>query len=141
MAIMDMAVVPLLTAPLPILLKPGGKFVFSITHPVFKSGSRRIAIDEEDHSNQAVRNTSIQVFNYTKLHHCEGIGIVGQPEAHQYFHGSTSSLINLFTDHGFVLDCLEEPVYKGERSNNKLTSTAYQEFPPFLFFGMNLERI
>jgi hypothetical protein len=133
MAIMDMAVVTLLAAALPILLKPGGKFVFSITHPIFNSGSRRIVIDEEDHSNQAVRSTSIQVFDYTKSHHYEGIGIIGQPEAGQYFHRSTSSLINLFTDHGFILDCLEEPVYKGERSNNKLTSTAYQEFPPFLF--------
>ncbi len=140
MAIMDMAVVTPLAAALPGMLKPGAKFVFSVTHPVFNSSSRRIVVEEEERANEVVSRTSVQVFDYTEPHPFKGIAIVGQPAPQQYFHRSVSSLINLFTKQGFVLDRLEEPVFSGARPNNKLTSGAYQQFPAFLFFGMHLDR-
>lgn len=141
MAIMDMAAITPLADALPRLLKPGAKFVFSITHPVFNSAGRRIVVEEEEHASELISRTSVQVFDYMKLHPFRGLGIIGQPEPHQYFHRPISSLINLFTDRGFVLDRLEEPVFGGERPNNKLTSGAFQQFPAFLFFGMHLDRI
>jgi 2-polyprenyl-3-methyl-5-hydroxy-6-metoxy-1,4-benzoquinol methylase len=141
MAIMDMAVVTPLATALPGMLKPGAKFVFSVTHPVFNSSGRRIVVEEEEQANEVVSRTSVQVFDYVVPHPFEGIGIVGQPVPHQYFHRPVSLLINLFTEQGFVLDRLEEPVFNGARANNKLTSGAYREFPAFLFFGMHLERV
>ena len=141
MAITDMAVVTPLAAALPVLLKPGAKFVFSVTHPVFNSSGRRIVVEEEEQASEIVSRTSVQVFDYMKPRPFEGLGIVGQPAAHQYFHRPVSSLINLFTKSGFVLDRLEEPVFGGARPNNKLTSGAYQQFPAFLFFGMHLDRV
>ncbi len=141
MAIMDMAIVTPLATALQKMLKPGAKFVFSVTHPVFNSAGRRIVVEEEEQANEVVSRMSVQVFDYRVPHPFEGIGIVGQPVPHQYFHRPVSSLINLFTREGFVLDRLEEPVFGGARPNNKLTGGAYQEFPAFLFFGMHLDRI
>lgn len=141
MAIMDMAVVTPLATALPRMLKPGAKFVFSVTHPVFNSSGRRIVVEEEEHANEVVSRTSFQVFDYSTPHPFEGIAIIGQPVPHQYFHRPVSSLINLFTSQGLVLDRLEEPVFGEERPNKRLTGTAYQQFPAFLFFGMHLERI
>ncbi len=39
MALMDMSSIEPLISTLPQLLKPGGRFVFSVTHPVFNSGT------------------------------------------------------------------------------------------------------
>ena len=85
MAIMDMAQVSPLAKTLPGLLKPGAKFVFSVTHPVFNSAGRRIVAEEEELGNEVVNRTSIQVFDYLTPRPFEGIGIVGQPRPHQYF--------------------------------------------------------
>ena len=45
MGLMDMAVITPLAETLPKLLKPNGKFVFSVTHPVFNSNETRNSME------------------------------------------------------------------------------------------------
>jgi 2-polyprenyl-3-methyl-5-hydroxy-6-metoxy-1,4-benzoquinol methylase len=107
MALMDMAsITPLLSA-LPRLLKPDGRFVFSVTHPAFNSGDSRIVAEA------AVFETeiSIKVTDYLTARMQRDISIPGQPADQHYFHRPLGVLLNACFDSGLVLDRLEEPAF------------------------------
>ncbi len=108
MAIMDMAEITPLASTLPRLLKPGGRFVWSITHPVFNSGNARLNVEDEDREGRLVTTFSVRVSDYLIARQVMGLGIVGQPVPQHYFHRPLAMLVNTFSDHGFALDRLEE---------------------------------
>ena len=109
MALMDMASIEPLISTLPALLKPGGRFVFSVTHPVFNSGSVRRIAEEQDRDGELVATLGAVVTDYLVPHAHLGLGIVGQPEPQYYFHRPMGMLFNSCFRHGFVLDWMEEP--------------------------------
>ena len=104
-ALMDMPEIEPLAATLPELLKPGARFVFSVTHPVFNSGDARMMAETELGGDPEV---SIRITDYLTPRAAEGIGIYGQPVNQWYFHRPIDLLLNAFFNHGFVLDRLEE---------------------------------
>ncbi len=111
MAIMDMATIaPMFTA-VRRLLKPGGRFVFSTMHPCFNSGHFRLCAEEEDIDGELVDTYSVRVTRYLEPGAMRGLGMVGQPEPHYYFHRSLSLLFATCFRSGFVLDGLEEPAF------------------------------
>ncbi|MBO0728389.1 MAG: class I SAM-dependent methyltransferase [Acidimicrobiaceae bacterium] len=109
MALMDMALVTPLLASLPQLLRPEGRFVFSVTHPVFNSGDSRLVAAQRYHDGTWSTEISIQVTDYLTARMERGVGIVGQPVEQHYFHRPMSVLLNACFEHGFVLERLEEP--------------------------------
>lgn len=111
MAFMDMAEVTPLLSTLPRLLKPGGRFVWSVTHPVFNSGDAKMMAEVEEDGTSLVTKYRMKVGDYLACRMVTGIGISGQPEQQHYFHRPVSALLNACFDHGFVLDRIEEPAF------------------------------
>lgn len=109
MAIMDMSSITPMTSVLPDLLKPGGRFVFSVSHPAFNSGTAQL-IAEEKYLDGDLRSISgVKLTEYSRAFMHKGIGIRGQSEPQYYFHRPISMLFNTCFKYGFVLDGIEEP--------------------------------
>lgn len=141
MALFDMAeIAPLLSA-LTKLLKPGGRFVFSVVHPVFNnpSGSSKV-IEEEDRDGDLVTTYAVKVSRYLQPAVAKGIGIVGQPQPHYYFHRPLSDLLTACFDAGFVMDGIVEPTTNEDRQPARPFSWTnfMAEIPAFLVARMRL---
>jgi 2-polyprenyl-3-methyl-5-hydroxy-6-metoxy-1,4-benzoquinol methylase len=135
MALFDMAeIVPLLQA-LTRLLRPGGRFVFSVIHPCFNSSHIIKTAEEEDRGGQIVTSFSVRVLNYITPTVAPGVAIRGQPRAQIYFHRPLQELLGCIFSAGFVMDALEEPTFPADHpsSNAPLAWGAnFAEFPPVL---------
>jgi len=111
MGLMDMSSIEPLVATLPSLLKRDGRFVFSVTHPAFNSGTVRHVAEQYEQDGKIVTRTGITVTDYARPFHYMGLGIIGQPVPQHYFHRPVSLLFNTCFKHGFVLDRMEEPTF------------------------------
>ena len=103
MALMDMASIDPLISTLPQLLKPGSPFVFSVTHPVFNSGTARRIAEEQDRDGALITTFGAVVTDYSRRYVHMGIGIPAQPEPQYFFHRPIHMLLNACFKHGFVL--------------------------------------
>lgn len=133
MALMDITVIKPLFAALHRLLRPGGRFVFTMIHPCFgyglssKEGRSSHALQWLNKSVAIVKKLvprSIWTWVYRRIdpihaaRHVRdyltptarlGIGIFGQPVPHWYFHRPLQSLLGAAFDAGFVIDRISEP--------------------------------
>ncbi len=133
MALMDMAEIAPLFRAVRRLLKPGGRFVFSLQHPCFNSGLFRMTAEEEDVNGEIVDVYAVKVIDYIHPRTQKGIGIVGQPEPHYYFHRPLATLLGACFAAGFVLDGIEEPTLPpGETSPRALSWAHFTSIPPVL---------
>ncbi|MBN1419334.1 MAG: class I SAM-dependent methyltransferase [Planctomycetes bacterium] len=110
MALMDMPEIVPLFSFLRRLLKPGGIFVFSITHPCFHSaGAQPFCETIEAESGRPLLRTGVKVSSYRKPFARKTEGIPGQPEPHDRYHRSMEVLFGVGFDAGFVVDGILEP--------------------------------
>lgn len=118
MVLMDTPAIEPLFRALASLLKPKGRFVFSVSHPCFHS--------------ESVVNTgdSIQVTDYPKLHTSKGEAIRKQPKLQYFFDRSISALLQVGFQHGFVVDGFEEPVFTNKHKS------LFTKIPPVLIVRM-----
>ena len=114
MALFDMADVEPLFKTLPQLLKPGGRFVFSITHPCFNHGRTAHFAEMEDREGEITTRYGVKIWGYMTPATSLGVGIPGQPEPHPYFHRPLHVLLGLLFKAGFVLDGFEERAFPPE---------------------------
>lgn len=143
MALMDMSSITPLISALPALLKPQGRFVFSVTHPVFNSGTARHIAEEYEQDGETTVKSGITITDYAEPFCYRGLGIPGQPEPQHYFHRPISLLFNTCFEYGFVLDSMEEPVFpEGFRSvtNSPLAFSQMKAIPPILVARMVLRQ-
>ncbi len=141
MALMDMAAIEPLISTLPALLKPGGRFVFSVMHPAFNSGNVRKIAEEQDRGGELVSTFGVIVTDYSVPRAHMGLGIVGQPEPQHYFHRPISMLFNTCFRHGFVLDWMEEasmPEGTEARADRPLSWARFHSIPQVLVARMQL---
>ena len=138
MALMDMATIDPLVVSVHRLLKPGGRFVFSVLHPAFNlSTSRLVAEEEEDRDGDLVITYGVRVSNYLESMVRKGVGIPGQPEPHYYFHRPMSLLFNTCFQAGFALDGIEEPALPpGRESQRSISWANLPTIPPVLVARM-----
>jgi len=133
MAIMDMSDIDPLADLLPRLLKPDGRFVFSILHPCFNQTGCRLVLEEEERDGALVVTPAVKVVRYMTAGSSMGIGIPGQPVPQHYFHRPLHQLLRTFFDRGFVLDGLEERAFDGlEEARPRLCWDHFPEIPPVL---------
>ncbi len=111
MALMDMPSIDPLMRVLRRLLKPEGRFVFSVQHPAFNSNAVRLVLEEEDREGTLVETYSIKVTGYLHVPPGKGAGMPGEPAPHPYFHRSLSELFGACVEAGFVIDGMEEPSF------------------------------
>ena len=141
MAIMDMASIDPLFSTLPGLLKPGGKFVFSVLHPAYNSSDQRVHAEGRTAEGRHEVEHRVSVSRYATSYPFLGIGIVGEPQPHHYFHRSISTLLNAGFKHGFVLDGIEEPILPEREEGHTdrfLGFSSIPDIPPVLIASMRL---
>lgn len=134
MAMMDMPEIEPMLSAVHQLLKPNGRFVFSVMHPCFNSsrGLKRVA-EEEDRDGQIVDVYAIKISGYATPETYRGLGIIGQPVPQFYFHRPLNVLLGACFRAGFVLDALEEPTFSADAKPNRPFSWEnYREIPPVL---------
>ncbi|MPZ15003.1 MAG: methyltransferase domain-containing protein [Chloroflexi bacterium] len=110
MALMDIRDLDPLFAALRELLKPRGRFVFSVNHPAFATPHAKRLTEFDDTTGEEAYSWKIRDYITPQAH--EGVGIVGQPRPQTYFHRPLHLLLESAFHNGFVLDGLEEPVYE-----------------------------
>ena len=114
MALMDMADINPLVNALVSLLRPGGRFVFSILHPCFNNPATIQMGELEDRAGNIVTTYSVKVSRYLTPYTQVGAAMHEQPIPHPYFHRPLGNLLALTLKAGFVLDGIEEPAFSPE---------------------------
>lgn len=141
MGLMDMPTIDPLMAALARLLKPGGRFVWTVVHPCFNSRGATRQIEEEDRDGELVTTYAVKVTRYLQPYTSKGIGIVGQPAPHYSFERPLGMLFASGFRAGFVVDGFEElcPPRPEDPSRLRAFSWAnFQEIPAFLVARMRL---
>ncbi len=139
MALMDMTEIAPLMRSLTRLLKLRGRFVFSVTHPCFNGNGVRLCLEEEDRDGTLVDIYSVKVVEYLKVSVQRGVGIIGQPEPHYYFHRPLCELLNECFRAGFVMDGIEEPAFPpGTEASRPLAWANFPQIPPVLVARMRV---
>lgn len=114
MALFDMADIEPLFRTLPKLLKPGGTFVFSITHPCFNNASCTHVVEEIDNNGEIKTQYSVKISRYMNAYHQFGLGLRNQPKPQVYFERPLQYYLNLAFQNGFVLDGFQERAFPPE---------------------------
>jgi len=135
MALFDMAEIDPLMRALYRLLKPGGRFVFSVIHPCFNHPFMAHLVESEDRGGQIVTTYSVKVFGYLTPRPAHGVAIIDQPRPQIYFHRPLQVLLGACFSAGFVLDGLEERAFPPDHppGRNPISwSGKFSEIPPVL---------
>jgi 2-polyprenyl-3-methyl-5-hydroxy-6-metoxy-1,4-benzoquinol methylase len=130
MALMDIATIDPMLSALSSLLKPGGRFVFTVMHPCFNNSGCARVVEETDQDGEIVITYALKVHRYLSAEPARGIGVRGQPAAQFYFHRPISVLFNACFRAGFVLDGVEEPGFEHARDHARdLNAANFAEIP------------
>ncbi|MFC2078234.1 class I SAM-dependent methyltransferase [Candidatus Bipolaricaulota bacterium] len=139
MAIMDMEEIEPIAKTLRRLLKPSGRFIFSVMHPCFNNMGCRMSIEEEDRDGEIRTVRSVKVVRYMTPFSARGIGIVGQPVPQTYFHRPLQALLEPFLRNGLVVDGLEEAAFTDPSgARGPLSWDHFAEIPPVLIVRLRL---
>jgi 2-polyprenyl-3-methyl-5-hydroxy-6-metoxy-1,4-benzoquinol methylase len=140
MALMDMAAIQPLISALAELLKPGGRFVFSVLHPAFNSTGTSLWMEEvTSETGELVVCRGVKVTRYLEPEARQGVGIRGQPNPQRYFHRPLSVLLNVCFAAGFVLDGIEEPAFGPEdEGSGEFAWARFRGIPPVLVARLRL---
>ena len=117
MALMDVADIDPLMNALPVLLKPGGRFVFSVIHPCFNNPATVQMAELEDRNGSIVTTYSVKIARYKTPFTQAGLAMRGQPVPHPYFHRPLSLLLAPALRAGLVLDGFEEQAFPPDDSD------------------------
>ncbi|HKX30557.1 MAG TPA: class I SAM-dependent methyltransferase [Blastocatellia bacterium] len=133
MALMDLAEIDPLMEAIAGLLRPGARFVFSMTHPWFNSpGSIKVA-ESEERDGLLVKTYSIKASRYMTPYTQAGQAIFGQPAPHLYFHRPLGEILRSAFDFGLVVDGFEERAFPPDHEPNGSEvawNGRFSEIPP-----------
>ncbi len=133
MGIMDMPAVDPLMAGMRRLLKPGGRFVFSVMHPCFNGEAIARYEEEEDRAGTLIHTRGVRVSKYKSMGVSKGIGILTQPVPQYYFMRTISTLLGSAFQAGFVVDGFEEPAFPPKPdADASLSWGSFSDIPPVM---------
>ncbi|NIM94620.1 MAG: methyltransferase domain-containing protein [Anaerolineales bacterium] len=144
MALFDIAEISPLLRALKRLLRPGGRFVFSVIHPCFNSSRIVRIVEEEDSDGEFVTKYALKIYSYMTAEVITGAAMRDQPQAQPYFHRPLQDLFGICFENGFMLDDLEERAFPPDfpPSSSPLSwSGKFSEIPPVLVGRMRLLEI
>ena len=112
MALMDIADIRPLMRAMAKILRPGGRFVFSLMHPCFNGTKlKHTAEMEEDQENHLVTVYSVKISQYLTPSIEHGVAMAYQPTQQLYFFRPLQVLLSACFEAGLVMDGLEEPAF------------------------------
>ncbi|MGB8646013.1 MAG: class I SAM-dependent methyltransferase [Anaerolineae bacterium] len=133
MVIMDMAAIAPLMNAIPHLLKPRGRFVFTLMHPCFNHSGTGLVAEEWDVEGNPVTTYSVKVSRYKSVGTTKGLALAGQPRPQFYFHRTLADLLTPAFAAGLVIDGIEEPTFESREKGNRWLGWAdFTEIPPVL---------
>ena len=141
MALMDMADIDPLMHALACLLKPKGRFVFSVTHPCFNNPSSIHVGEVEDRAGTLVSTYSVKISRYLTPFTQPGLAMLDQPVPHLYFHRPLAALLRPAFNAGFVLDAMEERAFPPENLGGSTPLSwngRFSEIPPALIVRLRV---
>lgn len=130
-ALMDMPAIEPLFRALAKLLKPNGRFVFSIMHPCFNGLAITRDVELPDYARKATY--AIKVRQYLSFEVTKGLAIAEQPEPQYYWHRPLHVLFNSAFESGLVMDRLEEPALTLDTPTANPFDWSNYDMPPLLF--------
>ena len=131
MAMMDLPTISPLLRAMRILLKPAGRFVFSVPHPCFNSSRLRMTAELVEEQGKLSQLFGIQVSDYLQPTAELSTGIINQPEPHTLFHRPIHLLLGECFDAGFMVDGIEEPSFPpGTNARNVFSWAKRPHIPP-----------
>ncbi len=138
MALFDMADIEPLFHILPRLLKPGGAFVFSLTHPAFNNSSSVHVAEEVDAEGEIKTVYSVKISCYMSAYQAHGAAMRNQPTPQLYFERPLQYYLNLGFQNGFMLDGLEERAFPSDHPQTHPLGWGgkFSEIPPVLVARM-----
>ena len=140
MALMDMPEITPMFSALSQVLKPGGAFVFSITHPCFHTAAiRRFTEIYEEESGHSIVHSGVKVSSYLFPFARKTEGIMGQPEPQWFYHRPICVLFQAGFSAGFVVDGIEEPGFPDPgKAHAGIRWNDMPEIPPIMVVRMRL---
>jgi len=134
MALFDMADLEPLFRALLKLLKPGGVFVFSLTHPAFNNASSMHVAEEIDYEGEIKTLYSVKISRYITPYQAKGLALRNQPNPQMYFERPLQHHLNLGFQNGFVLDGFAERAFPPEHPQTSALGWGgkFSEIPPVL---------
>ncbi len=135
MALFDMPQIEPLFRALSRLLKPGGVFVFSITHPAFNNPSCNMLVEEWDDGSIQTRY-AIKTSKYITPFHSAGLALRNQPKPQLYFHRPLEAYFKAAFTHGFIVDDFAERAFPPEIPQTTPLGWGgnFSELPPVAIF-------
>ncbi len=130
-ALMDMPVIQPLFRAVARLLRPAGRFVFSVMHPCFNGQAVALQAELPDYADQPT--FSIKVSRYLTAEVTKGLAIASQPVEQYYWHRPLHALLNSAFEAGLVMDRLEEPPAPPPATTPGTFHFANFDMPPLLF--------
>ena len=132
MAMMDLPTIDPLLRALRHLLKPGGRFVFSVPHPCFNSAhSNKMTAELVEERGKLSQIHGVHVSNYLQPTADLSCGIINQPEPHYLFHRPIHMLFASCFGAGFVVDGMEEPAFPpGTNAKSAFSWAKRPQIPP-----------
>jgi 2-polyprenyl-3-methyl-5-hydroxy-6-metoxy-1,4-benzoquinol methylase len=134
MALMDIVQIDPLLRSIPLLLKPEGKFVFTLLHPCFNiAGATTLGVEESNSNGTLDVVYYIKVVDYLHVAMLKGAGMPDEPAPHYYFHRTLSALLGACFAAGLFLDGLEEPAFPADYPSQRPVSwLRFTHIPPVL---------
>jgi hypothetical protein len=126
------------------LLRPGGRFVFSVLHPCFNSPHMAHVAEMGDREGDIVTVYSVKVFKYISSTVARGLAMPDQPKPQLIFHRPLQVLFAAGFDAGFVLDGLEERAFPPNHPSGKNPLSwggNFSEIPPVLVARMRAAEV
>jgi 2-polyprenyl-3-methyl-5-hydroxy-6-metoxy-1,4-benzoquinol methylase len=130
-ALMDMPAIEPLFRAVAKLLKPNGRFVFTVMHPCFNGLAMAMQPELPDYAQQPIY--AIKIRRYLSWEVTKGLAISEQPLEQFYWHRPLHVLLNSAFSSGLVMDGIEEPKLPGELSSKNAFDWANYDMPPLLF--------
>jgi len=131
MAVMDLPTIDPVFKAARQLLGPGGRVVFSVSHPCFNSNRPVITADLVEGDDGLRQRFGVQIFDYAQPMEYLSAGILNQPEPHPFFHRPLHVLLASCFAAGFVVDGIEEPTFPPDfPSRNPFSWAKRPNLPP-----------
>jgi SAM-dependent methyltransferase len=111
MALMDMSEIEPLMRGIRQVVKPAGRFVFSLSHPCFNHLGATLCVEEATINGELVTSRAVKTTSYLHIRPQKGVGMPGEPVPHYYFDRPLHVLFHACFQAGLVLDGLEEPAF------------------------------